>query len=70
MSQMELNAFLRGLRLHEEDFVVIKMDIEGGEYDCLEALISEPELTKVVDELFVEVGYTLVMKVCLLRMRF
>jgi hypothetical protein len=38
--------------------VVLKMDIEGKEYDVLKALLAEPRLSSLVDELMVEVHYS------------
>jgi hypothetical protein len=52
-----LNGFLRSLRLRAHDFVVIKMDIEGGEYETIRNLVAEPSIAETVDEIMVEVHY-------------
>ena len=39
--------------LKEDDYVVLKMDIEGSEYDVLEKLI-ETDATKFIDKLYIE----------------
>jgi len=51
------NSFLRMLPLavKPEDFVVVKVDIDGGpELNILEAIAARPELAELVDEIFFE----------------
>lgn len=45
------------LQLKATDTVVVKMDIEGGEWPILRRWINDPEMPKIIDELFVEVHY-------------
>mmetsp|Transcript_24518 Transcript_24518/g.55263 ORF Transcript_24518/g.55263 Transcript_24518/m.55263 type:complete len:235 (+) Transcript_24518:818-1522(+) len=50
-------SFLRKLleTTKEEDFVVVKIDIDGGpELEIVEAIAARPELSRLVDELFFE----------------
>ena len=44
-----LSQFLRDIDVQEEDFVVLKMDVEGIEYDLLERLMSDGSY-KLIDE--------------------
>ena len=53
-----LNDFLSTLNLVQEDFVVIKMDIEGSEYKVMEALLARPDLVEVIDEMMIECHYS------------
>ncbi|CAI5953333.1 unnamed protein product [Closterium sp. NIES-64] len=46
--------FLEDLRLKEEDSVLVKMDIEGHEWEILQHWLSNPRMAAIVDELFVE----------------
>jgi len=40
--------------VQHEDFVVMKMDIERAEFAVLSALLHEPSVLRLIDELFVE----------------
>jgi hypothetical protein len=55
--QISFNRYLDSLELTEDDFVVVKMDIEGMEYPLLKALLAEPRLSALIDELMVEMHY-------------
>jgi hypothetical protein len=55
--QISFNKYLESLELAEDDFVVLKMDIEGMEYPVLKALLAEPRLSALIDELMVEMHY-------------
>lgn len=46
------------LGLTAEDTVVVKMDIEGSEWDILNRWTQDPEMADIVDELFVEIHYS------------
>lgn len=46
------------LRLTAEDAVVVKMDIEGSEWDILHRWTQDPDMAAIVDELFVEIHYS------------
>ncbi|CAI5495926.1 unnamed protein product [Closterium sp. Naga37s-1] len=48
---------LEELQLTPEDTVVVKMDIEGSEWDIFKAWLDLPLMARVIDELFVEVHY-------------
>merc|ERR1712194_81991 len=45
------------MHVRENDFVVVKMDIEGSEYNILPSLISSGSLG-LIDELFLEAHYS------------
>ncbi|GAQ87076.1 hypothetical protein KFL_003290130 [Klebsormidium nitens] len=45
------------LRIKEEDTFILKMDIEGAEWDVLPLLLRDSEALALIDELFVEVHY-------------
>ncbi|KAH7442080.1 hypothetical protein KP509_03G069400 [Ceratopteris richardii] len=45
------------LSLKPEDTVVVKMDIEGSEWPILRRWMQDPDMSSIVDELFVEVHY-------------
>jgi len=45
------------LQLKPTDTVVVKMDIEGSEWPVLRRWINDPDMPKIIDELFVEVHY-------------
>lgn len=52
----QLTAFLRSATV-QSDYVVVKLDIEGGEYEILHALVDDkgrPKACKLVDVLLVE----------------
>lgn len=46
--------FLRYLEELDDDIGVLKMDIEGGEVDLLEALFGRPDLLRRIDHIFAE----------------
>ena len=56
--QVPLLNFSRWLQQHvaAEDFVVVKMDIEGSEYEVLPSLLRSRAI-KLIDELLLEVHY-------------
>ena len=56
--QVPLLNFSRWLQQHvaAEDFVVVKMDIEGSEYEVLPSLLRSRAIT-LIDELLLEVHY-------------
>ncbi|QWD04657.1 FkbM family methyltransferase [Polynucleobacter paneuropaeus] len=43
---IDLSKFIND-RVDENDILVVKMDIEGAEYDCLEQLISTLQIKKI-----------------------
>ena len=45
------------LKLTTSDAVVIKMDIEGSEWNILNSWLQDPTMVHIVDELFVEIHY-------------
>lgn len=55
---VDINRFIKTeLGLTANDTVIIKMDIEGGEWDILPAWVKDPAMARIVDELFVEIHY-------------
>eukprot|EP00475_Leptophrys_vorax_P006721 TRINITY_DN14193_c1_g1_i1.p1 TRINITY_DN14193_c1_g1~~TRINITY_DN14193_c1_g1_i1.p1 ORF type:complete len:154 (-),score=12.77 TRINITY_DN14193_c1_g1_i1:292-705(-) len=55
-----LNAtrwLLEELKVTADDAVVVKMDIEGAEWEVLDEWLRIPGMSDIVDELFVEVHY-------------
>ena len=52
---LDTAEFLR-TRLTRDDFVVLKMDVEGAEYDLIPHLIHQ-NVTHLLDEVFVEAHY-------------
>lgn len=46
------------LQLKPTDTVVVKIDIEGSEWPILRRWIHDPDMPKIIDELFVEVHYS------------
>ncbi|XP_073387999.1 uncharacterized protein [Physcomitrium patens] len=46
------------LDLKAADTVVVKMDIEGSEWSILKRWMANPEIPRIVDELFVEIHYS------------
>lgn len=55
---IDVNRFIKTeLSLTKDDAVIIKMDIEGVEWDILPMWLKDPEMAGIVDELFVEVHY-------------
>lgn len=56
VSVFDLAGFLRSATV-QSDYVVVKLDVEGGEYDILHALVDDsgrPRACKLVDVLLVE----------------
>ncbi|KAL3701230.1 hypothetical protein R1sor_019252 [Riccia sorocarpa] len=45
------------LKLQPEDAVIVKIDIEGAEWPILYDWVKDPEMPKIIDELFVELHY-------------
>lgn len=45
------------LGLTADDTVIVKMDIESAEWDILPVWLKDPEMPRIIDELFVEVHY-------------
>lgn len=45
------------LKLKSSDTVVVKMDIEGSEWPILKRWMDDPEMSEIIDELFVEIHY-------------
>jgi hypothetical protein len=55
---IDITRFMKHeLRLAPSDTVVVKMDIEGAEWPILRRWIADPDMPRLVDELFVEVHY-------------
>ncbi|GAQ79019.1 hypothetical protein KFL_000220530 [Klebsormidium nitens] len=55
---VDILRFITGeLRIREEDTLIVKMDIEGGEWEVLPALLEAPAVLRLIDELFVETHY-------------
>ena len=48
----DLSSYILEL-FHREDFIVIKMDIEGSEYDVLEKMIQDNSIY-LIDEIYIE----------------
>ncbi|CAI5522849.1 unnamed protein product [Closterium sp. Naga37s-1] len=46
------------LRLTAGDTLVVKMDVEGKEWDVLPDWLQDPDMPSIVDEIFVEVHYS------------
>ncbi|KAJ7519629.1 hypothetical protein O6H91_20G047200 [Diphasiastrum complanatum] len=46
------------LKLSAQDFVLVKMDIEGSEWPILNNWMDDPEMPHIIDELFVEIHYS------------
>ena len=44
-----LGRFLKDIQVQEDDFVVLKMDVEGAEYNLLERLLDDGSYV-LVDE--------------------
>jgi len=60
IKEAPLDSFLRLLPLaaKESDFVVLKVDIDGGpEMEIVQAIAARPELYRLVDEMFFEYHY-------------
>lgn len=49
---LDISDFL-GKHFTKEDFIVVKMDIEGAEYDVLDKMIADDTIS-MVDEIFIE----------------
>jgi hypothetical protein len=45
------------LKLTEDDAVIVKMDIEGSEWPILKEWLKDPDMPKIIDELFLELHY-------------
>ncbi|BBN11094.1 hypothetical protein MPTK1_5g08990 [Marchantia polymorpha subsp. ruderalis] len=57
-SSVNITRFMKHeLKLKPEDTVIVKMDIEGAEWPILREWIQDPDMPKLVDELFVELHY-------------
>lgn len=57
-NSINITRFIKDeLQLKETDTVVVKMDMEGSEWPILRRWINDPEMPKIIDELFVEVHY-------------
>lgn len=55
---VNITRFMKeSLKLSAADTVVVKMDIEGSEWEILERWLDDPEMVDIVDELFVEIHY-------------
>jgi FkbM family methyltransferase len=52
VESMDLARWLRS-NINKDDHVVLKMNIEGGEYDLMELLLDE-DLTGLIDECFIQ----------------
>lgn len=48
---------LDDLKLTEDDAVIVKMDIEGAEWDVLPAWLNVKGMEKIIDEIWVEIHY-------------
>ncbi len=51
---LDISALFRGLRIRPEDFVFVKMDIEGLEYDIVRKMVVTGMLDHLVDKIAVE----------------
>ncbi|GAB5036600.1 Hypothetical protein NocV09_04300250 [Nannochloropsis oceanica] len=51
-----LSQFLKDIDIQEDDFVVLKMDVEGIEFSLLERMMANGTY-KLIDEIFVEIHY-------------
>lgn len=55
---IDISRFMKEeLKLTPADTVVVKMDIEGAEWPILTRWMDDPEMPRIIDELFVEVHY-------------
>lgn len=55
---IDISGFIKEeLKLTAADTVVVKMDIEGAEWPILTRWMDDPEMPRIIDELFVEVHY-------------
>ena len=59
---LDISALFRGLRIRAEDFVFVKMDIEGLEYDIVRKMVVSGMLDHLVDKIAVE-WYTFIISV-------
>eukprot|EP00271_Cylindrocystis_brebissonii_P002316 TRINITY_DN1284_c0_g1_i1.p1 TRINITY_DN1284_c0_g1~~TRINITY_DN1284_c0_g1_i1.p1 ORF type:complete len:432 (+),score=63.33 TRINITY_DN1284_c0_g1_i1:198-1493(+) len=58
LKKINITRFMKeDLGLTPDDAVIVKMDIEGSEWDVLPEWAADPEMVAIVDEIFVEVHY-------------
>eukprot|EP00271_Cylindrocystis_brebissonii_P022849 TRINITY_DN895_c0_g1_i2.p1 TRINITY_DN895_c0_g1~~TRINITY_DN895_c0_g1_i2.p1 ORF type:complete len:369 (+),score=51.39 TRINITY_DN895_c0_g1_i2:204-1310(+) len=58
LTKIDITRFMKeDLGLTSNDAVIVKMDIEGSEWDVLPEWATDPEMVGIVDEIFVEVHY-------------
>eukprot|EP00271_Cylindrocystis_brebissonii_P016621 TRINITY_DN405_c0_g1_i1.p1 TRINITY_DN405_c0_g1~~TRINITY_DN405_c0_g1_i1.p1 ORF type:complete len:410 (+),score=40.08 TRINITY_DN405_c0_g1_i1:142-1371(+) len=58
VTEINITRFMKeDLALTSKDAVIVKMDIEGWEWDILPEWATDPEMLGIVDEVFVEVHY-------------
>ena len=51
---LDIVTLLRAARVRSEDFVFVKMDIEGLEYDIVRRLLVTGVLNQLIDKIAVE----------------
>jgi len=51
---LDILTFFKKLHVHHDDFVFVKMDIEGFEYDIVRRLIVSGLLSHQIDKIAVE----------------
>ena len=51
---LDISALFRGLKIRPEDFVFVKMDIEGLEYEIVRKMVITGMLDHLVDKIAVE----------------
>jgi hypothetical protein len=57
-ASVNITRFIKDeLKLKAEDAVIVKLDIDGGEWPILVRWLNDPEMAKIVDEIFVEIHY-------------
>lgn len=54
-----LRSFMDNNQIHEDDFVVIKMDVEGQEYEMLEQIMKDGS-HKLIDEVSLKFSFATV----------
>lgn len=55
---LDITRFIKEeLKVTKDDTLMVKMDIEGSEYDVFRDWMEDPEMSDIVDEIFVEVHY-------------
>ncbi|KAG6558204.1 hypothetical protein Mapa_000387 [Marchantia paleacea] len=58
VSAVNITRFMKEeLKLGPDDTVIVKMDIEGAEWNILYDWVKDPEMPQIIDELFVELHY-------------